>query len=90
MSPVNDLYGKIGLAQSHHRISMCQLAAANSPIIMVDEWEAQQPAYQRTLTVLHRILDTLEDFFEEKGGIPGAPLVKTDGDQVWSWWRDVC
>ncbi|XP_024387343.1 uncharacterized protein [Physcomitrium patens] len=55
MSPVNDQYHKKGLAPAEHRIRMCQLAVADSPIIMVDPWEAKQSSSQRTITVLARI-----------------------------------
>lgn len=59
MSPVNDAYGKPGLVSSEHRIRMCQLAAEGSQFIMVDAWEALQPSYQRTLTVLARVANAL-------------------------------
>ncbi|CAI5521477.1 unnamed protein product [Closterium sp. Naga37s-1] len=39
MSPVNDHYGKQGLAPAKERVTMCQLACADSPFIMVDPWE---------------------------------------------------
>lgn len=39
MSPVHGAYGKQGLEATHHRINMCHLAAASSPVVMVDEWE---------------------------------------------------
>ncbi|KAL3687159.1 hypothetical protein R1sor_013468 [Riccia sorocarpa] len=55
MSPVNDAYGKKGLASADHRIRLCQLACSDSSFIMVDPWEAKQSSYQRTLTVLNRV-----------------------------------
>lgn len=55
LTPVNDAYGKKGLAPAEDRVQMCQLAAASSPYIMVDPWEALQGEYQRTLTVLRRV-----------------------------------
>ncbi|KAG6544023.1 hypothetical protein Mapa_014546 [Marchantia paleacea] len=55
MSPVNDAYGKKGLAAAEHRIRLCQLASNESPFIMVDSWEAKQTSYQRTLIVLNRV-----------------------------------
>lgn len=51
MSPVADAYGKQGLAPVQHRVEMCQLAAADTPNVMVDTWEATQPGYTRTLQV---------------------------------------
>lgn len=50
-SPVADAYGKKGLAPVHDRLSMCQLAAADTSNVMVDAWEASQPGYTRTLQV---------------------------------------
>ncbi|CAM6112699.1 unnamed protein product [Calypogeia fissa] len=55
LSPVNDSYGKKGLAPAEHRITLCQLATSDSSFIMVDPWEAKQVTYQRTLTVLGRV-----------------------------------
>ncbi|CAI5982108.1 unnamed protein product [Closterium sp. NIES-64] len=54
MSPVNDQYGKQGLAPAKERVAMCQLACADSPFIM-----SSQPCYQRTLCVLRRLHHTL-------------------------------
>lgn len=51
MSPVADAYGKKGLAPVHHRLQMCQLAAADTSNVMVSAWEAAQPGYTRTLQV---------------------------------------
>ena len=60
MSPVNDKYGKAGLAHASHRIAMCQLAAADSDIVSVYTWEASQDTAQRSLTVLQRVATLLE------------------------------
>ena len=60
MSPVNDAYGKPELLPSRHRVSMCQLAAESSAIVMIDAWEAAQPQYQRSLAVLRHVSDSLE------------------------------
>ena len=60
MSPVNDRYGKAGLAPAPDRIAMCQLAAADSSHISVDLWEASQDTAQRSLTVLQRIAGLLQ------------------------------
>ena len=37
------------------RVRMAELAAATSPSIMVDSWEAAQPGWQRTLAVMRRV-----------------------------------
>ncbi|KAK1266775.1 hypothetical protein QJS04_geneDACA000051 [Acorus gramineus] len=70
MSPVNDSYGKKGLLSAKHRIELCELACKSSSIIMVDPWEALQSSYQRTLTVLSRIRDSLN----QSGLIPADSL----------------
>lgn len=54
ISPVNGAYKKAGLVASEHRVQMCQLAAQDSPFIMVDTWESKQLSYQPTLFVLQR------------------------------------
>ena len=59
MSPVNDAYHKKSLAPARHRVEMCGLASEMSDIVMVDSWEAEQPTYQRSLTVLHRLEQAL-------------------------------
>ncbi|KAJ2775748.1 Nicotinamide/nicotinic acid mononucleotide adenylyltransferase 1 [Coemansia javaensis] len=52
-SPVSDYYQKEGLAPAQHRVRMCELATeSGSAWLMVDSWEALQPAYQRTSVVL--------------------------------------
>jgi nicotinamide mononucleotide adenylyltransferase len=55
LSPVADSYGKQGLAPTHHRVAMCRLATDGSHLIMVDDWEARQPGYTRTLQVLRHV-----------------------------------
>ncbi|KAI5795041.1 hypothetical protein EDC01DRAFT_653790 [Geopyxis carbonaria] len=53
ISPVSDRYNKAGLASAAHRIRMCELACdQTSDWLMVDAWEAIQPAYQPTAVVL--------------------------------------
>ncbi|KAI2622026.1 Nucleotidylyl transferase [Hypomontagnella submonticulosa] len=70
LSPVSDAYKKAGLAESRHRVRMCELAAEEtSSWLMVDPWEALQPDYMPTAKVL--------DHFEHEinhvlGGILGA------------------
>ncbi|XP_020210186.1 nicotinamide/nicotinic acid mononucleotide adenylyltransferase isoform X1 [Cajanus cajan] len=55
MSPVNDAYKKKSLISAEHRIRLCHLACKSSDFVMVDPWEASQSTYQRTLTVLSRV-----------------------------------
>ncbi|KAI0169294.1 Nucleotidylyl transferase [Hypoxylon sp. FL1284] len=53
LSPVSDAYKKAGLAESCHRVRMCDLAAEDtSSWLMVDPWEALQPDYMPTAKVL--------------------------------------
>lgn len=52
-SPVSDNYKKQGLAPSHHRVRMCELACERtSSWLMVDAWELLQERYTRTALVL--------------------------------------
>ena len=60
MSPVNDAYHKPGLLPAQHRIAMCQLAASESDLAMVDTWEAAQPDAQRSLMVLDRVQQAVQ------------------------------
>lgn len=53
LSPVNDAYGKKGLASSEHRIEMCKLAIQDSDWINVNTWEANQTSNQDTVNVLN-------------------------------------
>lgn len=67
ISPVSDAYKKMGLAESRHRIRMCELAIESSPnCIMVDPWEANQPEYVPTVQVLDHIKSEIN---EVRGGI---------------------
>lgn len=60
MSPVNDAYGKKSLLPARHRLRMCELASHDSPLVMVDGWEASQPQYQRSLAVLRHVSARLQ------------------------------
>lgn len=73
ISPVNDAYAKPGLAPAQHRVRMAELAVASSPLIMVDSWEAAQPGYSRTLTVMQRVLHKSEE------SLTGSPPESNDG-----------
>ncbi|KAF6145087.1 hypothetical protein GIB67_013438 [Kingdonia uniflora] len=70
MSPVNDAYNKRGLISAEHRIQLCDIACKSSSFVMVDQWEARQSSYQRTLTILARI----QDFLYESKCIPRGSL----------------
>ncbi|KAG6468569.1 nicotinamide/nicotinic acid mononucleotide adenylyltransferase-like isoform X1 [Zingiber officinale] len=59
MSPANDAYKKKDLLSAMHRVQLCELACKSSSFVMVDPWEAKQNSYQRTLTVLSRIQNSL-------------------------------
>ncbi|KAL7622286.1 Nicotinamide/nicotinic acid mononucleotide adenylyltransferase 1 [Parahypoxylon ruwenzoriense] len=53
LSAVSDAYKKAGLAEAHHRVRMCELAAEEtSSWLMVDPWETLQPDYTPTAKVL--------------------------------------
>ncbi|KAI8867305.1 Nucleotidylyl transferase [Ramicandelaber brevisporus] len=66
-SPVSDGYGKEGLAPAIHRVNMCKLATETSDWVMVDDWEALQPTYQRTISALDHLNEMLN--IETGGGI---------------------
>lgn len=61
LSPVNDAYGKKGLAESKHRVEMCKLATVDSNWIFVDDWESNQPTHQETIKVLDNIAENFPD-----------------------------
>lgn len=66
-SPVSDNYRKPGLADSQHRVRMCELACERtSSWLMVDAWESLQVKYQRTALVLDHFNDELNI---KRGGI---------------------
>lgn len=66
-SPVSDNYKKQGLAPSHHRVRMCELACERtSSWLMVDAWESLQPRYTRTALVLDHFN---EEINVKRGGI---------------------
>ncbi|KAK9702119.1 Nicotinamide/nicotinic acid mononucleotide adenylyltransferase 1 [Basidiobolus ranarum] len=67
-SPVNDDYGKVGLAPAKHRTRMCELAVdSTSDWLMVDTWEAMNSKYQRTAVVLDHFNQMLNG--SEGGGV---------------------
>ncbi|KAI9897015.1 hypothetical protein N3K66_008037 [Trichothecium roseum] len=90
-SPVSYFYKKKGLAPSHHRVRMCELATEETKDwIMVDPWEALQPAYSPTAAVLdhfdHEINQVLGGVFSADGEtrrpvkimlLAGADLIDT-------------
>ncbi|GAA6061448.1 hypothetical protein JCM10212_005651, partial [Sporobolomyces blumeae] len=67
MSPVNDAYAKLGLAQASHRVNMCDAAVTEtSDWLMVDPWEARQPQYLPTAQVLDHFDHEIN---EVRGGV---------------------
>ncbi|CAI2182736.1 15774_t:CDS:2 [Funneliformis geosporum] len=74
-SPVSDHYQKEGLAPSHHRVRMCELAVERtSTWLMVDAWESLQYDYTRTAMVL--------DHFNEELNIKRGGIKTTNGDYL--------
>lgn len=51
-SPVSDDYKKADLAHHTHRVRMIEMAVGDSPWLMVDDWEASQKSFVRTVSVL--------------------------------------
>ncbi|KAI9296558.1 Nucleotidylyl transferase [Neoconidiobolus thromboides FSU 785] len=70
-SPVSDKYQKEGLAKSEHRVNMCRMAVdSTSNWLMVDDWEASQPTYQRSVLVL-------DHFDKEINQVRGGVVTKS-------------
>lgn len=75
ISPVSDAYKKLGLASAVHRLRMCELAVEQtSHWLMVDPFEAVQPAYMPTAKVL-------EHFQHEINEVSGGAQ-RPDGSRV--------
>mmetsp|Transcript_55619 Transcript_55619/g.132055 ORF Transcript_55619/g.132055 Transcript_55619/m.132055 type:complete len:367 (+) Transcript_55619:124-1224(+) len=55
ISPVNQAYGKKGLAPSDDRVEMAKRAVASSDWIACDEWEVKQNEWTRTRLSLDRM-----------------------------------
>lgn len=73
-SPVSDNYKKQGLAPSHHRVRMCELACERtSSWLMVDSWELLQPKYTRTALVL--------DHFNEEINVKRGGILTKSGER---------
>jgi len=98
LSPVGDKYKKPGLLSSTRRVDMCKLACEqNSSWLMVDDWEASQPEYQRTAVVLEhfdREINGVHGGVEDEDGVKhrvrvlllaGSDLIQTMSEPgVWS------
>ncbi|ODV66484.1 putative nicotinamide-nucleotide adenylyltransferase [Hyphopichia burtonii NRRL Y-1933] len=97
-SPVSDNYKKQGLAPSHHRVRMCELACERtSSWLMVDAWESLQNKYTRTALVLDHFNEEINikrggirDSNGEKRGVKimllaGGDLIESMGEpDVWA------
>eukprot|EP00892_Ulva_mutabilis_P005264 jgi/Ulvmu1/3109/UM015_0149.1 len=55
LSPVHDEYGKSGLLPCKTRLQLVRAAVESSDWLMVDDWEANQAQYSRTLPVLKSV-----------------------------------
>ncbi|KIL68777.1 hypothetical protein M378DRAFT_184679 [Amanita muscaria Koide BX008] len=98
LSPVSDMYKKLGLLSAQHRVNMCSLAAEEANTwLMVDTWEAFQ-SYQRTAVVLdhfdYEINHKLDGVYTEDGErrnvrvmlLAGSDLIATMSEPgVWSY-----
>lgn len=60
---------------------MCQLAAAESELIMVDTWEAEQSQAQRSLLVLQRIQQAVQQHYKETVSIADAASMHVTQDR---------
>jgi nicotinamide mononucleotide adenylyltransferase len=80
LSPVSEAYEKPGLAPAAHRLQMCSLAVADSPWIANDAWEASQPEWRPTVSVLGSFRQRLAQHGYGDVGIKlvaGADLVQS-------------
>jgi nicotinamide mononucleotide adenylyltransferase len=76
LSPVNDAYGKAGLAPVGPRLEICQLALRSHPWLNVDPWEGMQHRYQRTYTVLSRIHKKVREHYASLGTPAGDRVAR--------------
>lgn len=81
VSPVNDAYGKAGLAPIAARIGACRLAVEGDALISVDDWEGLQDAYVRTYYVLSHIRSEIAAIYPDLrvdiGFVCGGDLFET-------------
>lgn len=98
-SPVSDDYKKPGLMNHMHRINMTRIAVSDSSWLMIDEWEARQPAYVRTVSVLEHFQRKLKGKIMDSQGNPvnAKIMLLAGGDLIQSFavpnlWNpnDVC
>lgn len=59
LSPAADAYGKPGLAEARHRLSMCRLALADLPWAAVSAWEASHTSFVPTYILARHVRATL-------------------------------
>ncbi|XP_054840202.1 retinol-binding protein 1 isoform X2 [Eublepharis macularius] len=91
ISPVNDKYGKQGLASAKHRLEMARLALETSEWIRVDPWESEQEQWSETVKVLrHHYKELLKSHCIRR--LPGKnnwPIEKAAGASLASSLTDV-
>lgn len=83
VSPVADAYGKRGLISAEHRIAMAKLACEDSNQLAVDDWEANQPQWTPTLTVLENIRFRIEEM-----QLKGCRIVLLVGSDVFESFKN--
>jgi nicotinamide mononucleotide adenylyltransferase len=59
VSPVNDGYGKAGLASFSQRAAVCDAMLQDDDLVMIDRWEGLQPEYVRSYYVLCHVRDAV-------------------------------
>ncbi|XP_078064779.1 nicotinamide/nicotinic acid mononucleotide adenylyltransferase 3 isoform X2 [Mustelus asterias] len=75
ISPVNDRYGKKGLAAAKHRVAMVQQALQTSDWITQEPWESQQEQWVETVMVLRHHYNAL---FHQYQAMNGTSLESTN------------
>ena len=82
MSPVSSRYEKKGLVDAKHRVAMCEAAVRDSALVMVDDWEATQPQWSRTVDVLESVRSRIR---ESVGGAPVRVMIVCGSDLIESF-----
>ncbi|KAJ8270196.1 hypothetical protein GJAV_G00111460 [Gymnothorax javanicus] len=75
VSPVNDVYGKQGLAPARHRIAMARLALSSSDWVRVDDWESKQADWTETVVTMRHHYEQILKRHQNTTGIPQLKLL---------------
>jgi nicotinamide mononucleotide adenylyltransferase len=91
LSPVNDAYGKAGLASFTQRAEICEVMLKDDPLVALDRWEGLQDAYVRSYYVMCHIRNAVLTHYG-----PALPADRLDvylvcgGDLFETFYRPNC